>query len=88
MSSEPLETRKMQCRNSNCPPERRENTRFSFHCYSDPHLQGNVIQLIGTWGCALRFFHLLQSCLNGKLEGIPKHRRSIEKGPCGAHWSR
>ena len=49
------------------------------------HLQGNVIQLIGTWGCALRFFHLLQSCLNGKLEGIPKHRRSIEKGPCGAH---
>ena len=26
----------MQCRNSNCPPERRENTRFSFHCYSDP----------------------------------------------------
>ena len=50
-------------------------------------LQGNVIQLIGTWGCALRFSHLLQSCL-GKLEGIPKHRRSIEKGPCGAHWSR
>ena len=36
MSSEPLETREMQCRNSNCPPERRENTRFSFHCYSDP----------------------------------------------------
>ena len=26
----------MQCRNSNCPPERRENTRISFHCYSDP----------------------------------------------------
>ena len=39
MSSEPSETREMQCRNSNCPPERRENTRFSFHCYLGPRHQ-------------------------------------------------
>ena len=47
MSSEPLETREMQCRNSNCPPERRENTRFSFHCYSDPESIRQSTQLFG-----------------------------------------
>ena len=37
----------MQCRNSNCPPERRENTRFSFHCYSDPELPGVAVRASG-----------------------------------------
>ena len=47
-----LETREMQCRNSNCPPERRENTRELARL--PPIAQGKLTEVFA-WACFFTF---------------------------------